>query len=614
MADTIKDFLISIGYGVDDRSERKFKESVRSATLQAELLSKAIVGAAKTVNEAMQSIAKNFDGLYWTAQRTGASVQNIRALSYAVSQLGGSYQGAMGAIEAFGQKLRTNPGYESLVKSLGVQTRDARGQLRDQITVMEDLGSKLKSMPYYMATQYANALGIDENTLRALQSGDLQKYIKQFEDTQKAVGLNSEKAAEASKQFMTQMRNVQATIEAVASKALTDYMPQITAFLEKFQKWVIDHGPQIIAAFTDIANAVGTVASDFASLIEKMTPVAQEFDRITQSLIGKDGLTTAIEILVGAQVLGKLIGMLGILVGAGGASGGGLLGGFVSKLAPLLAIGAAAYGGATAVTNPGSGLTNAPRLGRWGVDDVLRSGYQKAKQWFGGGASPAPAQNINTKQQSENALESYRFWREKGLPREAALAMVGNEEGESSFNPRAVGDGGRAGGIMQWHPDRRNAILSGTGIDVYGKGTTHRQQLEAAHYEMTKGNESHMWPLLMNAQSVDEATAAAVYKYERPRDKAGETAKRTALAYKWAKLQDAAKKGDGVPFNLAHPAFAGANSPLVGPTTSTSVNMKQDTHITVLGSSNPNETAGAVAGKQQSVNSLLLRNTQGAIR
>ncbi|QIB36597.1 hypothetical protein G3A56_00095 [Rhizobium oryzihabitans] len=626
MADTIREFLVSIGYGVDQQSERKFKDSVRSATLQAELMSKAIVAAAKTTAEALQQVAKNFDSLYWTSQRTGASVQNIRALSYAVSQLGGSYQGAIQSIEAFGQRLRTNPGYESLVKSLGVQTRARNGQLRDQIDVMEDLGKRLKSMPYYQANQYASALGIDETMLRALQSGELQRFIKEQKERDRAFGLNGDKASKASRDFMRGVNAMAASIETLFGKVLTDNMPKISEFMEKIQKWMVDNGPAISKAFGDAAEVIATLATNLGEVLDKLEPVWTGFTNIAESITGDKGLVAAIEVLVGAAVLGKLISMLGLLVGG---TGGGLMGKFLG----MLGIYGAAAAGANSIVNPGDGLTNAPRLGRWGVDDALRWGYGKVKGMFGGGGaggsgSPQKGAPINVKQKWENAKRSYDFWRSKGLTRESALAMVGTEDGESGFNPNARGDfdsaSGQylAGGPFQHHRDRRNAILAATGIDMWDNNTSHEKKLEGAYWELTQGNDSQArraWRKLLEGGPVEYGVSAATYDYERPRDKAGQTAVRTDLAYKWGKvLQDSPAGNDPNAFKRAHPAFGGnVVPPLMQPpgiNAGSEVKMNQTTNISVVGSSNPTDTANAVAGKQESVNGRLLRNTQGAIR
>ena len=43
----------------------------------------------------------------------------------------------------------------------------------------------------------------------------------------------------------------------------------------------------------------------------------------------------------------------------------------------------------------------------------------------------------------------------KGWTKEQATGVAANIEQESRFNPAAIGDGGKAHGIAQWHPDRQ---------------------------------------------------------------------------------------------------------------------------------------------------------------
>lgn len=626
MAETIKELLVSIGFGVDDRSEKKFENSIRRATLQAELLSKALIETAKNVAQALESVAKNFDALYWTSQRTGASVQNIRALSYAVSQLGGTYQGAMASIEAFGQKLRSNPGYESMVRGLGVQTRDARGQLRDQITVMEELGGRLKKMPYYIANQYAGALGIDENTLRALQSGDIQKYLKQYEEIQKAAGLDPEKASRASQQFQTQIRALQQTIEAVAAKALTDYMPKISEWLEKFQKWIVDHGPEIAAAFEKIATAIAQVSTDLIELAKQLEPVWDGFVKVAESITGKEGLVAAIEVLVGAAVLGKLVSILSSLVGSGGNTSG-LLGRFL-MMAGLLGAGFAI---ANSPTTLEESQQNGDRLNKAVEGSWIGRTYNRMKGAVRGALGLDNAEYppvgkvkpLSSSQRDQNALDMYRTIRQAGLPPAAAIGILANVQQESNFNPAARGDGGRAAGYFQHWPDRRNAILKATGIDMANPNLSGGDAARGMLWEMQHSNDAgarRAYRILQNITSPEEAAKVFSQHYERPLRTEHEKLVRARNASAWKQrindeiANSGPKAANGPVFNAAHPAFLAGQSPLLPTGNSNSVTMSQNTNINVVGSSNPVDTANAIEKKQNGINSRMFRNTQGAFR
>ena len=130
------------------------------------------------------------------------------------------------------------------------------------------------------------------------------------------------------------------------------------------------------------------------------------------------------------------------------------------------------------------------------------------------------------------ARESFEFWKSKGLTPEQAAGLAGMEQGESSFNPRAVGDSGQAHGAFQWHADRRAKIRAGTGIDI--DTATHKQQLEAAYWEF-QNTEKAAWDAVKKGRTATDAARAGVHLFERPADKEGQSIVRGGMAEGWLK-------------------------------------------------------------------------------
>ncbi len=170
-AETIKDFLVSLGFSVDDAGAKKFGSVLAGTTANVIKMGLAVEGAALSVVAFTAKIASGLDNLYWASQRTGATVQGIQSIGYAVSQVGGSVDAARGSLESLARFIRNNPGAEGFLNRLGVQTRDASGNMRDMAAIFTGVGQKLSSMLYYRANQYAQMLGIDENTLMAMRRG-----------------------------------------------------------------------------------------------------------------------------------------------------------------------------------------------------------------------------------------------------------------------------------------------------------------------------------------------------------------------------------------------------------------------------------------------------------
>ncbi|MEG1111613.1 MAG: lytic transglycosylase domain-containing protein, partial [Hafnia sp.] len=170
-ADTIKDFLVSLGFDIDEAGANKFEAVLKGVTANVLKLGTVVEGAALSIYGFTTQIANGLDNLYWASQRTGASVAGIKALGYAASQTGGSAEAAKSSLESLSRFMRNNPGAEGFLNRLGIQTRDAQGNMRDTAAVFTSVGQQLSKMPYYRANQYAQMLGIDENTLMAMRRG-----------------------------------------------------------------------------------------------------------------------------------------------------------------------------------------------------------------------------------------------------------------------------------------------------------------------------------------------------------------------------------------------------------------------------------------------------------
>lgn len=115
------------------------------------------------------------------------------------------------------------------------------------------------------------------------------------------------------------------------------------------------------------------------------------------------------------------------------------------------------------------------------------------------------------------------FWLSEGYTPAQAAAIVANEAHESGGRSNARGDGGRAHGLFQHHPDRRQNILRATGIDI--SNASAEDQRRATAWEMK--NEAVFRDGVFRAMN-DPAEAAAYFssKFERPADQYGEANKR----------------------------------------------------------------------------------------
>ncbi|WP_374183156.1 lytic transglycosylase domain-containing protein [Klebsiella variicola subsp. variicola] len=248
-AETLKDFLISLGFKVDEAGARKFDAVVAGTTLKAIELGVKVEAAALSVVAFTAKIASGLDDLYWASQRTGATVEGIKQIGYAVSQVGGSVDGARGSLENLARFMRNNPGAEGFLNRLGVQTRDASGNMRDMATIFTGVGQRLSSMPYYRANQYAEMLGLDENTLMAMRRG-IGQFSGEYTAMAKAIGYNADVAAVSSNKFMTSLRSFGLMAGMARDKIGSNLANGLAGSIDTLRRQIMENFPKIEGAIT----------------------------------------------------------------------------------------------------------------------------------------------------------------------------------------------------------------------------------------------------------------------------------------------------------------------------------------------------------------------------
>lgn len=109
--------------------------------------------------------------------------------------------------------------------------------------------------------------------------------------------------------------------------------------------------------------------------------------------------------------------------------------------------------------------------------------------------------------------DALNFFLGRGYSKEQAAGIVGNLHGESGMDIGAIGDGGKAYGLAQWHPDRQSAFKRLFGKDI--RQSSFGEQLSFVDWEL-RNTEKRAGGFLAGATTVEGATAAFMKYYERP--------------------------------------------------------------------------------------------------
>lgn len=561
--DVIKEFLVGLGFKVDQKGAKDFTTSIDGATKAVTRLVTVIAGASLTVSAGVSAFASNLEGLYFASQRVGASAESLKSSEYAARDLGASAEEARGSIEGIAKFLRDNPGGEDFLKGIGVQTRDANGNLRDTADMLVNIGQKLKAMPWYQANQYAGVLGIDERTLRAIQDDKFGAKLEQNRKKLRESGLDQ--ATVDAHAFMEVLRSVGLQFETLSVQVQSALMRKLGPDLQRFADWFQQNGPMI-------ADRIADIAVKLLDFVEKSAPYLQKiWDFFVKLDEATDGWSTRIIVLLG---LLNALGALSLISGIAR-----LAGSFVS-----LGTAIAGLSGAAAILTPLAGaaaLLYSPELNA-GEDELVKKIRERQ------GLPPVEQQTPEQAERERARSDAWRknqgidkdqsnfvsdFFEAMGWSKEQAYGITANLAAESGFDPKARGDWGRARGIAQWHRDRQDEFEKWAGFSLMDDRADLIKQMQFVHHELTAGAEQKAGNLLRATQNAQDAGAVVSKYYERPKAVEREAAVRGEMA----------------------------------------AQLNQTTNITVYGASDPAATAKAVGGAQSQVVKEAARNLNTAV-
>lgn len=603
MADSsvLREFLISLGFKVDDAE--KFNATVEKATQTVAKLGTAIEGIASVATAVVTKVSGKFEDLYYASQRLHSSVANIRAFQYAISQLGGTSQGARQSMEGLAHALRSNPGLAGILTGMGISMTGANGKLKGTPDLLVEFGQRAAKMPYYQAEQYAQMLGIDDQTLDALirNAKEGNTKMKQAREELQKLGIDQDKAAAASARWAQRWRDLLILLDYWSDKLVL----YLQGPFQRVFKWFMDmhkatHGwsTEIIALLAllaplylllgpvntiilAVAAAVALLVANYGGLngtigeidwkqfSNELQQVSQDFNQLVQMINAfgqsilknfnikdfiKDNLQSLHNELQAIIHLGHALDA--VQKHQWGKAAGEL--------------GAAAKSQYQAMVNPGvkETISGGPDALDPSQDPALR-GFANLGANFGRFVSKGQALQVMG--------AAAQFFGSKGLPAQAIKGIIAGMAAESGgLNPNAVNPSSGAYGLGQWLGARKRALFA-----RFGDHPSVAQQLEFMWSELNGGDRGGK--SVLSSRTFEEALMNYIKNFMRP-DLPGQ------------------HKGFDTDWRNAN-KWAAANA----------VQLSQKTDIHVHGANDPHATANAVANAQDRVNQNWVRwNKNGA--
>lgn len=263
--DVIKEFLVSLGFKIDDASWKKFEGGVRRATADVLTLGKASVASAAAVGAAVEQVSREYESLYYMSQRTQSTVSNLKTFEYSMRQIGLSGETSQAQIEGFTTALRLNPGAGGLLGALGVGgSQDPKNQIFE---LTKSLKERFGEGGYFVAARFAQQFGLEEKAFRGMWQ-NLDRLKLADEDYRRRLnesGVDTKNLAERSTEFQNILRGVEASIGLVADQTTQRWLPaatEIVTWLDRQGQWVVALGKKsegLSSSILTVVTALGAL-------------------------------------------------------------------------------------------------------------------------------------------------------------------------------------------------------------------------------------------------------------------------------------------------------------------------------------------------------------------
>lgn len=469
------------------------------------------------------------------SQNLGMSTQDLASWQKAAERAGGSAEGMTAQLRESASEVAK---YKAGMAGEGVQwffrfggnpdaLKDGNTYLLARARIISDIYAKDPARAGVVAGQ----MGISDDQFNLIKQGPAA-ILKLVEAQRKNAVVTAKDAEEADK-LRIKLLDLRDTLQATATKILLTLAPVLERWLEQLQEladWVAEHRDDI-AAWLETA-------------VREVIAFGKALDKGAESVGGWKTILIALVALNLTSTIAQFVALAGAILGVGKALG--------------------VAGASTAAASTGSGLfavlkklgvgaallLHTDEVGAGEMEELARRRAIGDKQ----GPYVSPPGAYNPSGTSNEVMDKLMGL---GWTRDQAAGIAANLKKESEFKPTAVGDGGKAYGIAQWHPDRQAEFKKKFGKDI--QGSTLDEQLAFVDYELREGKEKAAGDKLKNATSAANAGAIVSKYYERPADTAGEMSGRAQLAQQMA-AAEAARSAAWVAANpeRAQAANAGA--------------------------------------------------------
>lgn len=322
----IKEFLVGLGFQVNEQQLGSFKSSIKNATLAIGAMATAVTAAVGGVTAFLSSVADKYDDLGNLADRTNTSAAALSEFGFIAQMSGSSVEAAYSGIENLsriaGEAAQGIGRGATVFEQLGLSAKDSTGALKDTATLLDDIRARIAGLSRGEQIAILERLGLDRTLIGALTS-DISGLRAEYQKIYQGVGVDVNNATEVAGEFNQAMDLLKRSLSAIKDAVGLKFMGQFTDNINAARRAVQDNAPRIINAITPIIELVLRVGEAMVHIIGIVSSVASQiidwFNKLNDATDG--WVAKILALIVAWKLLNKsfLASPIGLIIALGAA-------------------------------------------------------------------------------------------------------------------------------------------------------------------------------------------------------------------------------------------------------------------------------------------------------
>lgn len=303
-----------LSFKMSDQSKaafNNFKNGLNEVRNSMAKVSAVAVSTGSAIAYTIKAISDQAVALDNLSQRTGISTNTLQEYQYAAEAVGVSAEAVTGDLQSLMETMSSPiPGeFNEALFMMGINIRDASGQMKSADALLGDIGDKLNNMSQQKALQWASRLGLSDDTLTLIKQGRLG--LAELRKEAEALGaVIPEEALKRGAEFKKSLNALEFAFKGIGRTVALSVTPGLTGVVNSIKQWIVANSQLIKQGLEKTVTGVGNGFSDMWTILVRVKNATLEFLQPLRPLVENLDI---VKVLAGV-IVGTLSGFLILLI------------------------------------------------------------------------------------------------------------------------------------------------------------------------------------------------------------------------------------------------------------------------------------------------------------